>query len=59
MREIDELVQKFERDKTPLDARLVEQVARWFFDVSVEQTDKVVSEITAEADRTVVVRRVV
>jgi hypothetical protein len=47
---VDELVQKFERDKTPLDARLVEQVARWFFDVSVEQTDKVVSEITAEAE---------
>jgi hypothetical protein len=47
---VDELVQKFERDKMPLDARQVEQVARWFLEVSVEQTDKVVSEITKEAE---------
>jgi hypothetical protein len=46
---VDGLVQKFKDDGTPLDVRLTEDVARWFFDVSVEKTDQVVSEIKKEA----------
>jgi hypothetical protein len=47
---VDELVRKFEADRTPLDPRLADQVALWFAEVSLKQTDQVKSEIALETE---------
>ncbi len=47
---VDELARRFHDQEMPLNARLVEDVAKWFDDVTVKQLKVIESEIAAEAE---------